>query len=90
VGPRSGLDYAENRKFLPSPGLELLPLCRPARSQSLYRPRYCVEVSEEKTKYAYGYKSISCHKNTEQNSDTKMINLEIMSDTGNKSKKKKR
>jgi hypothetical protein len=37
VGPRAGLDNVEKRKFLPPPGLELLPLGRPARSQSLYR-----------------------------------------------------
>jgi hypothetical protein len=37
VGPRAGLDDAEKRKFLTLPGLELLFLGRPARSQSLYR-----------------------------------------------------
>jgi hypothetical protein len=40
VGPRDGLDDLEKIKFLTLPGLELLPLCRPARSQSLYRLRY--------------------------------------------------
>jgi hypothetical protein len=40
VGPRAGLDAVEKRKFLTLPGLELRPLCRPARSQSLYRLRY--------------------------------------------------
>jgi hypothetical protein len=40
VGPRTGLDDVEKRKFLTLPGLELRPLCRPARSQSLYRLRY--------------------------------------------------
>jgi hypothetical protein len=40
VGPRTGLDVTEKRTFLPLPGLELQPLCRPARSQSLYRLRY--------------------------------------------------
>jgi hypothetical protein len=40
VGPRAGMDAAENRKFLTLPGLELRPLGRPARSQSLYRLRY--------------------------------------------------
>jgi hypothetical protein len=30
----------EKRKFLTPPGLELRPLSRPARSQSLYRLRY--------------------------------------------------
>jgi hypothetical protein len=40
VGPRAGLDDVEKRKFLTLPGLELQPRVRPARSQSLYRPRY--------------------------------------------------
>jgi hypothetical protein len=40
VGPRAGLDYMEKRKFLTLPGLELRPLRRPARSQSLYRLSY--------------------------------------------------
>jgi hypothetical protein len=37
VGPRTGLDDAEKRKFLTLPGLEL---CRPVRNQSLYRLSY--------------------------------------------------
>jgi hypothetical protein len=40
VGPRSGLDDVEKRKFLNLPGLELRPLGRPTRRQSLYRLRY--------------------------------------------------
>jgi hypothetical protein len=40
VGPRAGLGYAEKRKFLTLTGLELLPLGRRTRSQSLYRLRY--------------------------------------------------
>jgi hypothetical protein len=40
VDPRAGLDDVEKRKFLTLPGLELRPLCRAARSQSLYRLRY--------------------------------------------------
>jgi hypothetical protein len=39
-GPRTGLDDVKKRKFLTLPGLELRPLGRPARSQSLYRLRY--------------------------------------------------
>jgi hypothetical protein len=39
VGPRAGLDDMEKRKFLTQSGLELRPLGRPARSQSLYRLR---------------------------------------------------
>jgi hypothetical protein len=36
---RAGLDDLEKRKFSILPGLELRPLSRPARSQSLYRLR---------------------------------------------------
>jgi hypothetical protein len=37
VWPRAGLDGTEKWKFLTLPGLEVRTLCRPARSQSLYR-----------------------------------------------------
>jgi hypothetical protein len=40
VDPRAGLDDVEKGKFLTLPGLELRPLGRPGRSQSLYRLRY--------------------------------------------------
>jgi hypothetical protein len=40
VSPKAGLDDVEKRKFFTLPGLELRPLRRPARSQSLYRLRY--------------------------------------------------
>jgi hypothetical protein len=40
VGPRTGMDAVEKRKFFPVSGLELQPLYRPARSQSLYRLSY--------------------------------------------------
>jgi hypothetical protein len=40
VGHTASLDDVEKRKFLTLPGLELRPLGRPARSQSLYRLRY--------------------------------------------------
>jgi hypothetical protein len=40
VDPRAGLDDVEKRKFLTLPQLKLLPLGRPARSESLYRLRY--------------------------------------------------
>jgi hypothetical protein len=40
MGPRAGLDDVEKIKFLILPGLELGPLSRTARSQSLYRLRY--------------------------------------------------
>jgi hypothetical protein len=39
VDPRVGLDDVEKRKFFTLPGLELRPVSRPARSQSLYRLR---------------------------------------------------
>jgi hypothetical protein len=49
VEPRAGLEDVENRKFLTLQGLELRPLCRPARSQSLYRlsypGSYCILVA---------------------------------------------
>jgi hypothetical protein len=40
MDPRAGLDDVENRKFLILSGLELRPLGRPVRSQSLYLLRY--------------------------------------------------
>jgi hypothetical protein len=40
VDPRVGLDDVEKEKFFTLPGLELGPLGRPARSQSLYRLSY--------------------------------------------------
>jgi hypothetical protein len=40
VDPRDGLDVVEKRKFLTLPGLEIRPIGRPARSQSLYRLSY--------------------------------------------------
>jgi hypothetical protein len=40
VRPRTGLDDVERGKVLPLSGLELRPLCRPARSQSLYGLSY--------------------------------------------------
>jgi hypothetical protein len=40
VGPRSGLDDMNKKKFLPLPGLQLRTLGRAARSQSLYRLSY--------------------------------------------------
>jgi hypothetical protein len=44
VGPRAGLDDMEKRKFLTLPGLELRPVGRPARSQSLYRVQGLIGV----------------------------------------------
>jgi hypothetical protein len=40
VSRRSGLDDVKKSRFLTLPGLELLPLGRPARNQSLYRLQY--------------------------------------------------
>jgi hypothetical protein len=40
VGPRVGLDDAEKRKFLTLPRLEIRPLGRLVRGQSLYRLRF--------------------------------------------------
>jgi hypothetical protein len=44
VGPSTALDDVEKRKFLTLPGLELRPLRRPARSQSLYGLRYHMNI----------------------------------------------
>jgi hypothetical protein len=56
-GPRVSLDDLEKRKFLTLPGLELRPLGRLARSQSLYRLRHlgsrtllCKEIIVTKSK----------------------------------------
>jgi hypothetical protein len=38
--PSAGLDDMQKRKFVTLPGLQLRPLGRPVRSQSLYRQRY--------------------------------------------------
>jgi hypothetical protein len=40
VGPRADLNDAKKRKILTLTGIELRPLDRRARSQSLYRLRY--------------------------------------------------
>jgi hypothetical protein len=40
MDPRAGLDDFEKRKFCTLPELELRPLGRPDRRQSLYRLRY--------------------------------------------------
>jgi hypothetical protein len=40
VDSRAGLDDVEGRKFLNLPGLEIRPMGRPVRSQSLCRLRY--------------------------------------------------
>jgi hypothetical protein len=55
VGHRAGLDDVEKRKFLTLPGLELRPLGRPARSQSLYRLHYVI-FYRECVKYSVVYK----------------------------------
>jgi hypothetical protein len=40
MGPRDDLDGVDKRKILTLPRVELRPLGRPARKQSLYRLRY--------------------------------------------------
>jgi hypothetical protein len=72
VDPRADLDDVEKRKFLTLQGLELRPLGRPARSQSLYRMRYpgslrnyvqCLftegssELSQSRQTVKYGHES---------------------------------
>jgi hypothetical protein len=49
VDPRAGLHDVEKRKFLTLPELELRPLSRPARSQSLNRMRYPGSTSRLRT-----------------------------------------
>jgi hypothetical protein len=40
MDPKADLNDVEKEKFLTLPGLEHRPLCRPARTQSLYQLRY--------------------------------------------------
>jgi hypothetical protein len=56
VDRRAGVDDMEKCKFLTLPGLELRPLSRQARSQSLYRLRYRVHIL-----YINGSKDINLH-----------------------------
>jgi hypothetical protein len=60
VGPRTGLDDVEKRKFLTLPGLELRPLCRSARSQSLYRLRYPGSAGNRRVLITQGSRSWEC------------------------------
>jgi hypothetical protein len=46
VDPRADLDEMKKRQFFILPGLELRPLGRPARSQSLYPLRYPGSLEE--------------------------------------------
>jgi hypothetical protein len=55
VGPRTGLDDVEKRKFLTLPGLELRTLGRPARSQSLYRLSVPGSILPISTLEIFGY-----------------------------------
>jgi hypothetical protein len=51
MDPRTGMDDMEKREMFLRPALELRPLDRPARSQSLYRLRYpgsCGGIMETK------------------------------------------
>jgi hypothetical protein len=52
VGPTTGVGDVENTKILPLPGLELRPLGRSARSQSLYRQRNRPIVEAEGSRLA--------------------------------------
>jgi hypothetical protein len=54
MGRKVGLNGLEERIFLTLPGLELRPLGRPARSQSLYRLRYpcsCQRISQTRNEH---------------------------------------
>jgi hypothetical protein len=55
MGPRTGLDDVEKRKFVTLPGLELQPLGRPVPSQSLYRLRYPGSLEHKRIIYIYIY-----------------------------------
>jgi hypothetical protein len=54
MDPRAGLDDVEKRKFLPPPALELRPLGRPFRSESLYRLSYAEKI-KYKTNLLLGF-----------------------------------
>jgi hypothetical protein len=56
VGPRASLDDVKKRKFLTLPGLELRPLDRPPRSQSLHLLHYTGSL----TKAITGAKLAKC------------------------------
>jgi hypothetical protein len=49
VDPRVDLDDGEKRKFLTLLGLELQPLGRPARSQTLYQLSYLTPKREQQS-----------------------------------------
>jgi hypothetical protein len=51
--PRAGLDNVEKGEFCTLPGLELRPLGRAARSQSLYRLRYAGSPTNHEYFYYY-------------------------------------
>jgi hypothetical protein len=53
MGPRIDLDGVEKRKFLTLPGLELRPLGRPTRNQSLYQLSYPGSSSTYMTQASY-------------------------------------
>jgi hypothetical protein len=89
VGPIAGLDYVEKRKLLTLPGLELRPLGRPARRQSLYRlhvPDLCVCVYIIKTYtfhiYAYMHMQILERRHLSPMNYVRVrFHLEILSDS---------
>jgi hypothetical protein len=63
VNPRAGVDDVEKRKFLTLPGLEIRPLGRPERGQSLYRLRYSGSehrVVSRKSSIAARFMLVSC------------------------------
>jgi hypothetical protein len=62
MGLRAGLGDMKEWTFLTLPGLELRPLSRPARSQSIYRLRSlnsnCIQYRTKIRKKVYGFVSI--------------------------------
>jgi hypothetical protein len=63
VDPRTGLTAVEGRKILPLPGLELRPLGRPVRSQSLSRfsPMNCKTYEIIKMNYEAGFSCLNTY-----------------------------
>jgi hypothetical protein len=90
VGPKAGLDEVEKRKFLTLPGLELRPLDRPARSQSLYRlryPRSNINNNTWMTYYYYYYYYL--RELNSQGSITESVRMHTTYDTQNQTQRRR-
>jgi hypothetical protein len=69
VDHRAGMDDMEKRKFLTLSGLELRPLSRPARSQSLYRLSYRCSSSKQRCRTKLKFVLESSHRQAFQSRD---------------------